>query len=159
MRRSKLNRDCVAIAIVDNVPAHSEAFKCGANFTVPRMHKTDQAIQCLRSSYFLILRNKRLAINTPATISRGQNAVTTRAAVRNLSEKRLGLSGTAGVLEGDVFNVEFYLPEVKATISARVRAIRVDQNGELDGEFVAVDGNGLKSVQEWVSTALLGRVQ
>lgn len=159
LRRSKVNRDCVAIAIVDNVLGHRDAFKCGANFTVPRTHKTDQAIQCLRSSYFLILRTKRLAINASATITRGQNAVSTKAVVRNLSEKRLGLSGTAGVLEGDVCSVEFYLAEVKATINARVRAIRVDENGELDGEFVSVDGSGTKSIQDWISTALLGRVQ
>ena len=162
LRSSKINRDCTVIAIAGNFEAHKQAFKCGANFTVPRMRTADEATRCIRSSYFLILRNKRASVRFPmdetASVYRNKESRSIAASVKNLSETGLKIKCKATLTEGEIFEVDFQLPNGRVNANAQAVWMNPEED-EIGCKFVALEGASLKAVQEWINTKLLGKLQ
>jgi ActR/RegA family two-component response regulator len=160
LRSSKMNRDCTVIAIASDAKKHQDAFKCGANFTIPPVHTADAAMRCMRSSYFLMLRNKRASVRFPledaVSVLRNGDSKSISATVRNLSETGLKLKCPTTLQEGEVFEVDFQLPN--GHVNAKARAVWLGGDEEAGCQFTTMDPASLKTVQEWINTKLTGRL-
>jgi CheY-like chemotaxis protein len=159
MRASKLNRTAMLIAIAETLPSSQEAFRCGATFTIPRLKFLDQAMRCLRSSYFLILRNKRASVrfslNDDIRLIPNGDSRTMEGRLINLSETGLKLSSTWTFRMGETFDAQFQLSAV--SVKVRAKAIWI-QDHEVGGQFVNIDNASLRAIQEWINSKLLGRL-
>ena len=161
LRASKFNRECSVIAIASNFKTHQAAFKCGANFTVPRLRTADEATRCIRSSYFLILRNKRASVRFPlseiASVYRNGEKKSTSATIKNLSETGLRLKCSAALSEGEIIEIDFQL--ANGRVNGKVQVVWVNDEGEAGCKFTTLESGNLKAVQEWINIKLLGRLQ
>jgi hypothetical protein len=156
-----MNHNCTVIAIADDGRSHLEAFKSGANFTIPRVHTGDAALRCMRSSHFLILSNKRASmrfpLNVAASICRNRESKLIPATIKNLSETGLRLMCSATPLAGEKFDASFQLPN--GHVNAEIHTVWLSGDGEAGCEFTYIDPANLKTVREWISAKLLGRLQ
>jgi len=161
MRASKLNRSAMLIAIAESLQSSQEAFRSGATFTIPRLKLLDQAMRCLRSSYFLILRNKRASVrftlNQDVRILPEGDARALEAKLINLSETGLKMSCSRPFRCGDAFELQFQFPNNPTNLKLKAKAVWVREQ-EIGGQFVTIDETNLKTIQEWINTKLLGRL-
>ena len=160
MLESKMNSASMIIATVGTAGAAREAFQRGATLTIPRLQSVDQLTRCLRSSYYLVLRNKRASIRFPLDkeihISQGQQAAM-EGRVTNLSETGLKLICRPSLEKGTMLDIAFQLPNA-ANVKAKIQVIWSDDNGEAGAQFMKFEEEGLKRIQEWINTMLLGRL-
>jgi DNA-binding NarL/FixJ family response regulator len=163
LRKSKRNRNCTVLAIVDDPQTHRKAFQHGANFTIPQLQTVEQARRFLRSTYFLILRNKRasmrFALDESVSVYSRSEGKSTLCRIKNLSETGFKLSSNSSLREGELFQLEFQLPGGDALVNATANVVWVNGKNEIGARFTAGEDLRLKLIQDWINVKLLGRLQ
>jgi len=128
VRRSKLNQECVLVAIARDLLDLRQAFAAGVHFLI---HKPPSAIQierCLRAAYSATVARRRKQhrepVNIPASVST-RNLPGAEVKVVNLSEGGMGIKLQVGddrvranLTAGDDVDLRFALPESAATLCA-----------------------------------------
>jgi len=120
IRRSKLNRDCVLVAIVRDLLDLREAFAAGVHFLIHKPASSIQIERCLRAAYCSTVARRRKQHREPVNVAA---AVSTHAqpyaeaVIVNLSEGGAGLNltsssevVTAHLSAGDEIDLRFVLP-------------------------------------------------
>lgn len=94
VRRSKLNADCVLVAIVRDLLDLRQAFAAGVDFLIHKPASTVQIERCLRAAYCARVarrrRHHREAVQIPAAVST-RTQLHGEATIVNLSEAGAGL--------------------------------------------------------------------
>jgi CheY-like chemotaxis protein len=156
VRRSKLNRECVLVAIVRDLLDLRQAFAAGVHFLIHKPASSVQIERCLRAAYSATVAWRRKQHREPVRILA---SVTTRtqpfaeAMIVNLSEHGAGLITTAqdyiegvSLSAGEEVDLRFALPETgemldvagtvvwttAETCGVRFRYIPEDQRGLLE---------------------------
>ena len=128
VRRSKLNQECVLVAIVRDLLDLRQAFAAGVHFLI---HKPPSAIQierCLRAAYSATVARRRKQhrepVSIPASVST-RNRPDAEVAISNLSEggvgikRQLGNGGRcANLTAGEEVELRFALPESEEMLRA-----------------------------------------
>ena len=121
VRRSKVNQECVLVAIVRDLLDLRQAFAAGVHFLIHKPASVVQIERCLRAAYNATVARRRKqhreAVNILATVSM-RNQPFAEATVVNLSEGGVGIrtkphDDIAGVelSAGDEVELSFSLPE------------------------------------------------
>ncbi len=119
VHRSKMNRDCVLVAIVRDLLDLRQAFAAGVHFLIHKPASSVQIERCLRAAYGATVARRRKQHREPVRILA---SITTRtqplaeATIVNLSEGGVGLEmakDAAGlsVTAGEEVELRFALPE------------------------------------------------
>lgn len=158
-RDTKLNGKTMLVAIVDDFARHRAAFDLGANFTIPRMATVDQAMRCLRSSYYMMLRKRRVSMRFPLDLpaSGRLNNGSIEFRIVNLSETGMGIESGSGLAKGDIFSAMFELPGTDKSVKASARVIWKDQHGVGGAAFLQFEGDAEVNLQDWINGNLMGR--
>ncbi len=128
VRRSKLNQECVLVAIVRDLLDLRQAFAGGVHFLI---HKPPSAIQierCLRAAYSATVARRRKQHREPVSVAASvstRNRPYTDVTMVNVSEGGVGIKlqrGDGGVradlTAGEELALYFALPESPATLCA-----------------------------------------
>ena len=126
VRRSKLNPDCVLVAIVRDLLDLQQAFAAGVHFLIHKPASTVQIERCLRAAYCATVARRRKQHREPVNV---EVAISTHAQpfaeamVVNLSEGGAGLRLNcspdmpgAHLSVGEEVDLRFALPETDATL-------------------------------------------
>ncbi len=161
VRSTKLNRRTLIVAIADDYQLHQLAFKGGANFTIPRVSTLDQATRCLRSSYFMMLRQRRSSmrfpVDMPITIRQGERMMEVR--VMNLSETGMGLETSSPLGMGDLFASAFDLPGTGKPVKINARTVWTSERGVAGAVFCHLEETAVQNLQDWINANVMGRFQ
>jgi len=128
VRRSKLNQECVLVAIVRDLLDLRQAFAAGVHFLI---HKPPSAIQierCLRAAYSATVARRRKLHREPVSFvasASTRNRPYAEVTVVNLSEGGVGIKLQPGegrvrasLTAGEELDLYFALPESEATLCA-----------------------------------------
>ncbi|HLV88170.1 MAG TPA: response regulator [Candidatus Sulfotelmatobacter sp.] len=161
LRRSKLNRECVLVAIVRDLLDLRQAFAAGVLFLIHKPPSTLQIERCLRAAYCATVARRRKQHREPvdllATISTHAEPYA-EVIVTNLSEggagivthcSRLGSSGTH-LSAGDEIDLRFSLPESEAMVHASGRVVWTT-NQAAGIRFTAIPENDRAPFQSWLT--------
>ncbi len=133
VRRSKLNPDCVLVAIVRDLLDLRQAFAAGVHFLIHKPASVVQIERCLRAAYSATVTRRRKQhrepVRLPASVSTRMRPFTPMMVV-NLSERGMGLAITNdhGNLRhhptaGDEIEVRFTLPKMDAGLHVTGRVV------------------------------------
>lgn len=133
LRRSKLNQECVLVAIMRDLLDLRQAFAAGVHFLIHKPASAVQIERCLRAAYCatVVRRRKqhREPVNLVATLS-PRTQPFTEATVINLSEGGIALrsdapDGVAGKMlsAGDEVDLRFTLPETGENLHPAGRVV------------------------------------
>jgi DNA-binding NarL/FixJ family response regulator len=128
VRRSKLNQECVLVAIVRDLLDLRQAFAAGMHFLIHKPASVVQIERCLRAAYCATVARRRKLhrerVNVPGTISRRVQP-SAEVTVVNVSEGGVGLKlgsdhGTAAAFlsAGEEIDLQFALPETREMLHA-----------------------------------------
>ena len=128
VRRSKLNRESVLVAIVRDLLDLRQAFAAGVHFLIHKPPSVVQIQRCLRAAYCATVARRRKQHREPVHIlgcASTRNQPYAEVTVKNLSEGGAGLELRAnGSMEGAYLSVSeevdlrFALPEIGTTLHA-----------------------------------------
>jgi len=118
VRRSKINRDCVLVAIVRDLLDLQQSFAAGVHFLIHKPASEMQIERCLRAAYCARVAQRRKQhrepVNIVATVTR-RNQPAAEALVVNVSEGgigiRRGLGEHASLSAGEELRVRFALTQ------------------------------------------------
>jgi CheY-like chemotaxis protein len=160
LRRSKLNPDCVLVAIVRDLLDLKQAFAAGVHFLIHKPASTVQIQRCLRAAYCATVARRRKLHREPVEIL-ASVATRTRpfaeAMIANLSEGGAGLRTAAqeyvvGVTlsAGEEVNLRFALPgtEEMLDVSALVMWTTEDACGV---RFRYIPEKQKVALQQWLT--------
>ena len=128
VRRSKLNQDCVLVAIVRDLLDLRQAFAAGVHFLIHKPASVVQIERCLRAAYCATVARRRKQhrepVNIPVTVSTHAQPYSEVAMV-NLSEGGAGLRlDAAGRLNvGEEADLRFVLPDTDDTLHVTARVV------------------------------------
>lgn len=133
LRRSKLNRECVLVAIVRDLLDLRQAFAAGVHFLIHKPPSTLQIERCLRAAYCATVSRRRKQHREPVEILASASTRTepyAELAVTNISEGGAGLRlRIAGdfrpthLSAGDDLDLRFELPGDGSIIHASARVV------------------------------------
>jgi len=123
VRRSKLNCDCVLVAIVHDLLDLKQAFAAGVHFLIHKPASVLQIERCLRAAYCATVARRRKQhrepVNIVATVSTRTRPYA-EATIVNLSEGGVGLllqEGTCALPRtGEEVDLRFMLPDTEETL-------------------------------------------
>jgi CheY-like chemotaxis protein len=141
VRRSKLNQECVLVAIVRDLPDLRQAIAAGVKFLIHKPPSTIQIERCLRAAYSATVarrrRHHRESVNFAAFVG-ARNRPCSEVTVVNLSGAGVGIKlqrvdggARAFLTAGEELDLHFALPESGATlcVSGTVAWITADHAG------------------------------
>ncbi len=128
VRRSKLNQECVLVAIVRDLLDLRQAFAAGVHFLIHKPPSTIQIERCLRAAYSATVARRRKhhreSVNFAASVST-RNRPPAEVTVVNLSEGGVGIKlqrvdggARAFLTAGEELDLQFALPESETTLRA-----------------------------------------
>jgi CheY-like chemotaxis protein len=133
LRKSKLNHECVLVAIMRDLLDLRQAFAAGVHFLIHKPASAVQIERCLRAAYCATVVRRRKHHREPVNIVASLCTRTqpfTEATVVNLSEGGVGLQidphdDMAGVAlgAGDEVDLRFALPETKEILHTTGRVV------------------------------------
>ena len=164
LRRSKLNHECVLVAIVRDLLDLRQAFAAGVHFLIHKPPSEVQIERCLRAAYAATVARRRKQHREPvkivATVSTHAQPYA-EALVVNLSEGGAGLRLRAPELEGqalrlsagDELDLHISVPEAGVTLhaSARVAWISAEAAGV---QFTFVPEAERAPLQTWLTACV-----
>ena len=153
VRLSPLNRTAVTFAISGCDSDAAAVFRKKSGFTFERPFSAQSIRRTLRSSYGLILRERRRYFRSPVTIPvtilrQGMPAV--RCYSANISEGGMAVSTSVALGAGEDVRVEFILPNHKHPLVAQSR-VCWGQAGRLGIRFMSVPAERKSEIQNWLS--------
>lgn len=133
LRKSKLNHECVLVAIMRDLLDLHQAFAAGVHFLIHKPASAVQIERCLRAAYCatVVRRRKqhRETVSIPAVISTRTQPFA-EARVVNLSEGGIGLQidghqdlGRVALSAGDEVGLRFALPETEQMLHTMGRVV------------------------------------
>lgn len=133
VRRSKLNPDCVLVAIVRDLLDLKQAFAAGVHFLIHKPASAVQIERCLRAAYCATVARRRRQHREPVKISASIHTRTHplfEATIVNLSEGGIGIEINpkvflSGVLPsvGEEIDVRFALPGTGEILDANGKVV------------------------------------
>ena len=130
VRRSKLNQDCVLVAIVRDLLDLRQAFAAGVHFLIHKPASVVQIERCLRAAYCATVVRRRKQHREPVTILASVSTHThpyAEVTIVNLSESGAGLrldaypGGSARLNVGEEADLRFVLPETNDMLHTTAR--------------------------------------
>ena len=124
LRKSKLNQECVLVAIMRDLLDLRQAFAAGVHFLIHKPASAMQIERCLRAAYCatVVRRRKqhRETVEIVATVSTRSQSFT-EAAIVNLSEGGVGIKlgsnmPVSSLRAGEEINLRFSLPDAGQTL-------------------------------------------
>lgn len=126
VRRSKMNQECVLVAIVRDLLDLRQAFAAGVHFLIHKPPSTIQIERCLRAAYSATVARRRKhhreSVNFAASVST-RDWPHAEVMVVNLSEGGVGIKLQPGegrlranLTAGEELDLHFALPESEATL-------------------------------------------
>jgi response regulator RpfG family c-di-GMP phosphodiesterase len=124
LRKSKLNQECVLVAIMRDLLDLRQAFAAGVHFLIHKPASAVQIERCLRAAYCatVVRRRKqhRETVEIVATVSTRSQSFT-EATIMNLSEGGVGIKlasnmPVSSLRAGEEINLRFSLPDAGQTL-------------------------------------------
>lgn len=152
LRRSTSNRTSVAFALLERTPA-SSAFEAGATFVLNKPVSRDQARRVMRTARGLMMlgcrRYYRRPLVTPVTFVNSARHPFQFSTV-NISEGGMRVNGPHPLSQGQVGTICLDLPDVGASIIARVEVVwSREQDSGL--RFLNIANGGAAILRTWIS--------
>jgi len=164
LRRSKLNRECVLVAIVRDLLDLREAFAAGVHFLIHKPASAVQIERCLRAAYGASVARRRKQHREPLDIVA---AITTRAQpfaevkLANLSETgarvRVASESDAVVANlsvGTEVALRFALPETSAMLQCTGMVVWANPDGDAGIRFNYVPDHERTVLEEWLTACV-----
>jgi DNA-binding NarL/FixJ family response regulator len=137
LRRSKLNQECVLVAIMRDLLDVRQAFAAGVHFLIHKPASAVQIERCLRAAYCATVVRRRKQHREPVKIVASISTRTqpfVEAMVVNLSEGGAGLQmrsdmPAVSLSAGDEVDLRFSLPENGETLHATGTVVWKTANG------------------------------
>ena len=155
VRRSRLNQDCVLVAIVRDLLDLRQAFAAGVHFLIHKPASAVQIERCLRAAYCAMVGRRRKHHREPVTILASLATRTHplgEATVMNLSEggAKLRVNAPMPLSAGEEIDLRFALPESNEMldIAGTVVWSTVDACGV---RFRYIPASQLAELQQWLS--------
>jgi hypothetical protein len=160
VRRSKLNQECVLVAIVRDLLDLRQAFAVGVQFLIHKPPSTIQIERCLRAAYSATVARRRKhhreSVNFAASVS-ARNRPHAEVTVVNLSEGGVGIKlqrvdggARAFLTAGEELDLEFALPERETTL--RVAGTVAWTTAELAGiHFTSMPEGDRVLLESWLT--------
>jgi hypothetical protein len=152
VRLSAFNRTAVTFAIGGCDSDAATAFRKKSGFIFERPLSAQSIRRILRSSYGLILRERRRYFRFPVTIPvtiRRQGMPEIRCYSVNISEGGMAVSTSVTLPAGEDVKVEFTLPNQKKPLVAQSR-ICWDKAGRLGIRFMSFPAERKSEIQSWL---------
>lgn len=159
VRRSKLNQECVLVAIVRDLLDMREAFAAGALFLIHKPASVVQIERCLRAAYCASVARRRKRHREPVSL---MASISTRAqpfaevTVANLSERgarvKAARDSRAVVAElsvGAEVDLRFRLPETNEMLQSTGRIIWASADGDAGIQFSHIAGR--ERLEQWLT--------
>jgi len=164
VRRSKLNQDCVLVAIVRDLLDLRQAFAAGVHFLIHKPASVVQIERCLRAAYNAAVARRRKHHREPVEIAA---SVATRtiplanATILNLSEGGAGLRmnwqpGVAGarLSVGEQINLNFLLPGTNETFHGVGMVVWTDADGDAGVQFHFIPDSERLQLERWLTACV-----
>jgi len=163
VRRSKLNQECVLVAIVRDLLDLRQAFAAGVHFLIHKPASVVQIERCLRAAYCATVARRRKQhrerVEVPAAVSaRTQEAGAVM--VVNVSESGVGLKlvscdGGASVClnAGKEIDLRFVLPETSEMLHATGRVVWTTP-GYAGIQFIYIPESGRLLLEHWLTACV-----
>ena len=160
VRRSKLNQECVLVAIVRDLLDLRQAFAAGVHFLIHKPASVVQIERCLRAAYFASVARRRKQHREPVNIAA---SVSTRkqpfaeVAVVNLSEggarlHTMSASDAPGTLNvGDEIDLRFALPETNEMLQCAGTVVWMSTTGDAGIRFTHIADHERQALEQWLT--------
>jgi len=162
VRRSKLNQDCVLVAIVRDLLDLRQAFAAGVHFLIHKPASVVQIERCLRAAYnaTVVRRRKqhREPVNLPVTVS-SRSEPYAEATVVNLSEGGAGLrldadlAVSADLSVGEEADLRFVLPGTDDTLHVTARVVWT-ATGSAGVRFTYIPDRERLLLEQWLTACV-----
>lgn len=164
LRRSKLNRECVLVAIVRDLLDLREAFAAGVHFLIHKPASVVQIERCLRAAYGASIARRRKQHREAVDIVA---SITTRAQpfaevkIANLSETgarvRVGSESdgvAANLSPGTEADLRFALPETRSMLQCTGMVIWANADGDAGIRFTYIAESERMALEEWLTACV-----
>jgi ActR/RegA family two-component response regulator len=164
MRQSRLNQDCIVVAIVRDLLDLRQAFAAGVLFMLHKPASVVQIARCCRAAHSAMFARRRKSYREvteiPASFS-SRNVGLATGTILNLSEGGAGLSvnGEARLImarlaAGDEVEVNFTLPGTDHSIHACGRVAWRDHEDHFGVQFQFFPGVERTRLEQWLAGRL-----
>ena len=163
MRRSKLNRNAVLVAIVRDLLDLRQAFTAGVHFLIHKPASVTQIERCLRAASAVCLARHRKLHREPVNIAASVTSHARQFAdltVTNLSETgarvRVGLAaGEPPVFTaGEEFELRFALPETSDLLHCAAMVVWTSPEGDAGVRFSHFSDQQQLALERWVTSCI-----
>jgi len=163
VRRSKLNQECVLVAIVRDLLDLRQAFAAGVHFLIHKPASVVQIERCLRAAYCATVARRRKQhrekVNVPGTIRRRMQS-SAEVMIVNVSEGGVGLKlssdhGTAGALlsTAEEIDLQFAPPGAREMLRATGTVVWTTP-GYVGIRFTYIPGQGRLLLEHWLTACV-----
>ncbi|HXE90471.1 MAG TPA: PilZ domain-containing protein [Terriglobales bacterium] len=152
MRKSRLNRRSVGVALARDQESFRTAFDMGANLVIDKPIQGERAARNLRAAQAVILRElrrcTRYKVEISATVENGAGIVP--ATVIDISEGGVGLRTRKPLVAGESVQIRFTLPETEMPFDARVEIVWSKEDGRAGTRFLTFAPLSKLALQRWL---------
>jgi CheY-like chemotaxis protein len=157
VRNSSSNRTVIVFAIAEGNGDAEDAFRSGAHFVIERPLTKSRLMRIMRTTYGLILRERRRYFRYPVAIpvffskSFGREVETVSL---DISERGIAIMLREGAKTGDEVSVRFQLPGKTGLLRLKAQVCWCDEGRRAGLQFAAVPSEYAKELQEWMARRL-----
>lgn len=164
VRRSKLNRECVVVAIVHDLGDLRRAFAAGVHLLIHKPASVVQIERCIRAAYCasVVRRRKRHRepVNIAASIStRAQPFAEVTIANLSVGGARATVARDSGAVVADLsvgaeVDLRFALPETSDMLQCTGTVVWTRPDGDAGVRFSYVPDRELLALEQWLTTCV-----
>lgn len=157
VRNSSSNRTVIVFAIGEGNGDAEDAFRTGAHFVIERPLTKSRLMRIMRTTYGLILRERRRYFRYPAAIpvffskSSGREVETVSL---DISERGIAIMLPESAKTGDEVCVRFQLPGKTGSLRLKALVCWCDKRRRAGLQFAAVPAEYAKELQDWMARRL-----
>ncbi|HSA92623.1 MAG TPA: PilZ domain-containing protein [Terriglobales bacterium] len=156
MRKSRLNRRSVGVALARDQETFRTAFDMGANLVIDKPIRGERAARNLRAAQAVILRElrrcTRYSVEVTATLETGSGVV--QATVIDVSEGGVGLRAWKPLTQGESGQIRFTLPETATSFEARVEIVWTKDGGRAGTRFLNFAPLSKLALERWLGARI-----
>jgi CheY-like chemotaxis protein len=162
VRKSKLNRRCIVVAIVRDMLDLRQAFAAHVHFLIHKPASMMQIERCLRAAQSSFVANRRRSHREPVQIGAslsGKNLSLAHATILNIGEGGVGLrvtptGGKSLVSAGDQVELNFLLPETTQLIHGSGSVAWTNSEGDVGIQFRYIPEAERRPFEQWLTDRL-----
>ena len=148
------NKNCVSLALVENLASMQGALDNGANFVLCKPLAPEPVARTIRAMKGLIFRMGRrsIRVQVQALAFVELNSQAEQAIILDLSEGGMAIQALAAVEASKVLQIRFDLPGTKKRLQLAGEIAWADASGRAGIRFVDVPQQCLDSLKDWIFT-------